>query len=90
TRTPSAAVLGFASAERAKAFVGALQSVVDRHDVLRTAILWEGLREPVQVVARRAELPVERVALDHADDAVEQLLRACGRSMAIDRAPLMR
>ncbi|TYC64547.1 amino acid adenylation domain-containing protein [Streptomyces sp. CB01881] len=86
----SAAVLGFASAERAEAFVGALQSVVDRHDVLRTAIVWKGLREPVQVVARRAELPVERVALDHADDAVEQLLRACGRSMAIDRAPLMR
>ncbi|TYC64538.1 non-ribosomal peptide synthetase, partial [Streptomyces sp. CB01881] len=89
----STTVLGFGSVERAEAFVGALQSVVDRHDVLRTAIVWEGLREPVQVVARRAELPVERVALDladGADDAVEQVLRACGGSMAIDRAPLLR
>ncbi|MFB7620306.1 amino acid adenylation domain-containing protein, partial [Kitasatospora sp. NPDC056181] len=89
----STTVLGFGSVERAEAFVGALQSVVDRHDVLRTAIVWEGLREPVQVVARRAELPVERLVLDladGADDAVEQLLRACGRSMAIDRAPLLR
>ncbi|WP_431945103.1 non-ribosomal peptide synthase/polyketide synthase [Actinacidiphila sp. bgisy167] len=90
-------VLRFASRERLDAFVTALQKVVDRHDNLRTAVLWEGLPEPVQVVLRRAVLPVREVVLtgdadvpagDH--ELVARLLAVCPSSMTVSRGPLLR
>ncbi|WP_313646174.1 amino acid adenylation domain-containing protein, partial [Pseudomonas sp.] len=45
--------LRFDSVERLHAFAGALDQVIARHDVLRTAVLWDGLAQPVQVVLRR-------------------------------------
>ncbi|MEU0950680.1 condensation domain-containing protein, partial [Streptomyces canus] len=82
-------VLEFDSRDRLDEFVGALRWVVDRHDVYRTAIMWEGLREPVQVVARRAELDVVEVELDDEADPVGQLRGAAGGRLELDRAPLM-
>ncbi|WP_312875025.1 non-ribosomal peptide synthase/polyketide synthase [Actinomadura litoris] len=83
-------VLEFDSRDLLDAFNEALQHVVDRHDILRTSIVWEGLREPVQVVARRAVLPVEEVALDPAGaDPVTELVAAVGTSMDLGRAPLI-
>ncbi|HNP73991.1 MAG TPA: condensation domain-containing protein, partial [Kouleothrix sp.] len=42
------------------AFVRAWELVLARHSILRTAIVWEGLDEPVQVVFRRVPLPLEQ------------------------------
>ncbi|MFD7032990.1 amino acid adenylation domain-containing protein [Streptomyces sp. NPDC059917] len=83
-------VMEFDSRDRLDAFTDALQQVLNRHDVLRTAIVWEGLHEPVQVVWRRAVLPVEEVRLDpNGADPMDQLLAAGGLSMDLGRAPLV-
>ena len=38
-------------------FAQAWQWVVEKHPALRTYFLWEGLKQPVQIVLDRAELP---------------------------------
>ncbi|HEY6248404.1 MAG TPA: amino acid adenylation domain-containing protein [Candidatus Angelobacter sp.] len=51
-----------------------LQAVVDRHDILRTTVMWEGLPEPVQVVRRKTPLLIEEIDLDPAvGEAGQQL-----------------
>jgi amino acid adenylation domain-containing protein len=86
-------VLAVADRERAAAIVSALQALVDRHDVLRTAVLWDQLPLPVQVVYRRAILPVEEVALDGSAEIEDQLrcwIEPRRQWMDLRRAPLMR
>ena len=81
------------SRERCDALLEALQQVIDRHDVLRTAISWKGLPMPVQVVLRRAQLPVEEIALADGGDPLEQMReRMAPERLRIDigQAPLVR
>ncbi|MEV7427867.1 amino acid adenylation domain-containing protein, partial [Streptomyces sp. NPDC091212] len=84
-------VLEFDSRARLDRYLEAFQTVVDRHDTFRTVFLWEGLREPVQVVLREARLPVREITLDGtAPDTVQELLTASGSAMDIGRRPLLR
>ena len=65
----------FDTRSRLDRYLDALQRVIDRHDILRTAALWEGLPEPVQVVWRRAPLKIVDVEPDGEGDVAQRLLR---------------
>jgi amino acid adenylation domain-containing protein len=87
-------VSSFTTREHLNRYVAALQAVVDRHDILRTAILWEDLPEPVQVVWRHATLIVEEIELSPCGgDIAQQLLDRVNPqhySLDLARAPLRR
>ena len=58
----------------------AWQDIVDRHPILRTAFLWDGLKQPLQVVRRRAALPFQYLDWqDRPAPAQEQALEAFRR-----------
>ncbi|MDH4551618.1 non-ribosomal peptide synthetase [Pseudomonas sp. BN607] len=81
------ALFTFSSRAQLHAFTEALQQVVDRHDILRTSLCWEGLEQPQQVVWRHARLPVE-----HWPGPAEQLRSHVDpqqRPLDLRRAPLM-
>ena len=86
-------MLAFDTRERLDRFIGAAQAVIERHDILRTAVMWEGLPQPVQVVWRQARLMVEEVVFGSGDDAAAQLReRFDPRHYRLDvrQAPLQR
>jgi amino acid adenylation domain-containing protein len=87
-------LLSFKNRERLDIYVRALQAVIERHDILRTGVVWEGLPNPVQAVWRKAVLPVEEMELDPcAGEVSEQLYeRYDPRHYRIDvrQAPLLR
>ena len=62
-------LLAFDSRERLERFVASLNEVVARHDILRTAVLWDGLSQPVQVVNRQARVGLEWADVSGADNA---------------------
>ncbi|WP_406346326.1 amino acid adenylation domain-containing protein [Streptomyces sp. NBC_00648] len=85
-------VFSFDSRDHLDRFADALRAVIARHDALRTAILTDGLPQPVQVVVRHAELTVDEFAVTPGSSAADEIQRllAGSQAMRLDRAPLIR
>ncbi|MDC9594349.1 non-ribosomal peptide synthetase, partial [Xenorhabdus sp. IM139775] len=86
-------LFAFDRREQLNAFLTALQQIIDRHDILRTSVHWQGLSQPVQVVWRQAILPVNifTPAPDTGEDVVAQLRAAtdpCHHRLDLRQAPL--
>ncbi|EXU74201.1 non-ribosomal peptide synthetase, partial [Erwinia mallotivora] len=79
--------LAFASVRLLDGFTAALQKVIDRHDILRTSVVWEGLPEPVQVVWRTARFSLEESGVDGVDGLKAH---AAAAPLDIREAPMMR
>ena len=79
-----------------EAFEGAWRRVMERHPILRTAFVWEGLDQPRQVVHRKLDLPFHfEDGSDWPEAERGQRLDALrrrdrGRGFHLARAPLMR
>lgn len=80
----------------APAFHRAWDALVARHSALRTAFLWEGLPQPLQVVRTTVALPFQHVDLtgvpaDARAETIDALRREnADAPMMLGKAPLMR
>src|ERR1043165_1471880 len=79
-----------------RAMAQAWQHLVNRTPILRTAVVWQGIDEPVQVVYRHVQVPVAHLDWTHLSEAqrVAELRRVCAmdvnQSFDLTRPPLLR
>ncbi|KAF9342121.1 hypothetical protein BGX26_008291, partial [Mortierella sp. AD094] len=85
--------MSFASRRNLDQYIEAVQNVVDRHDIMRTAIMWKSLSTPAQVVWRKAKLSVRELSLDPINGSIlDQISKIFDpRSYRVDltKAPLI-
>src|SRR6185295_10793342 len=70
--------------------------VLERHSILRTAFIWEGMDEPLQVVQREVKLPLEQYDWTNVPESefrqrLQTFLKEDRRSgFSLSKAPLLR
>ncbi|KAK3817436.1 MAG: Non-ribosomal peptide synthetase module [Benniella sp.] len=88
------AQMAFETRDLLDRYLQALQEVVNRHDILRTAFVWKDISTHAQVVWRQASLPIQELTLDPADGLISKQLneRFHPKHYRIDltQAPLLR
>ncbi len=86
-------VVSFNSRNDLTSYLSAMEKVVERHDNLRTAIVHSQLRNPVQVVQRQVQLPIEYIDPE-GSDALEILKASAidgdNTVTNLEQAPLFR
>ncbi|MCB4762296.1 MAG: amino acid adenylation domain-containing protein, partial [Sulfurovum sp.] len=73
--------------------IDALQYTIDRHDVLRTSIHYEGLENPIQVVYKTIKLKAQEIKISTQDNIKEKMLERMELKnlyMPLTVAPLLR
>ncbi|NET44012.1 non-ribosomal peptide synthetase [Okeania sp. SIO2B3] len=89
-------LIGFSGEVNVEAFKQAWQQVVQRHGVLRTLFVWQGIRQPLQVVQKQVELPWsyldwQNLPSTEQEQNLEMLLKADRQQgFQLDLPPLMR
>ncbi|NNE95749.1 MAG: amino acid adenylation domain-containing protein [Acidimicrobiales bacterium] len=70
----------------------AFQQVTDRHPALRTAVVWQGLDQPLQVVRSKVDIEIDSIELAGAtdDDLAELAAGRRRRAFTLADAPLQR
>ncbi|KAG0005184.1 hypothetical protein BGZ80_005496, partial [Entomortierella chlamydospora] len=85
--------MAFNSRELLDRYLDAVQKVVDRHDILRTAVMWENLSKPAQVVLRQAQLSITELILNSSDgpisDQLNNLFNPREYRIDLTKAPLI-
>ncbi|KAF9556227.1 hypothetical protein EC968_008377, partial [Mortierella alpina] len=75
-------------------YLDAFQTVVNRHDILRTAFLWEDISSSVQVVCRHAPLIIQELSIDPAKgpllEQLDQRFNPKHYRIDLSQAPLLR
>ncbi|KAG0197708.1 hypothetical protein BGX28_008785, partial [Mortierella sp. GBA30] len=75
-------------------YLEAIQNIVDRHDILRTAVIWENLTSPAQVVLRKATLSITELSLNIANgpilDQVAKLFDYRESRLDVSQPPMIR
>lgn len=66
-------LLKFESKVSLDKFIDAMKWVINRHDILRTAVIWQGLDKPVQLVLREVTLQLREFNLSPSEDVQRQL-----------------
>jgi len=86
-------LISLASREKLSQFSAALRQVISRHDVLRSALLWEHLPQAIQVVHRAVTLRIDEFALSPNSSPIEQCkerMKVELQRIDLNQAPLIR